>query len=552
MELYEDEAYYWLYSRFLDFGYFDHPPMIALFIKAGYVLFQNTLGLRLITILAGTCAFFLLWKIVKEYTTNISVFILLSSSILLFHLYSFITTPDSPLFFFSVLFFYCYQRYLKQYEFKWAFCLAIVIAGLLYSKYHGVLILLFTLLSNPKLLKRSSFRLIVILAFLLYVPHIWWQIQEDFPTIAYQLSDRSPRQYNVSFTAEYVWSQLIVVAPLVGWYFFISAIKVKAEDLFLRSLKFTFYGIFIFFFVSTLKGRVEAHWTLTGLIPLFILTCIFFSRSKVIPKWVTQLAIANVVLIVLARLLFIIPFPFTQKIKFLNKFNGSEEWTKHIKEKAGRNYVVFNQGFQEPSKYNFYNSDTKGFAYSSRYYRKNQFNIWPIEDSLRGKKVYFVSTYPHINITSQIMFILLGDKEKQDSFFMEGRMHYGRWMDNVRLYQKVNIQSSKMSYNWKPSEIGNLELTIHNPYQDTINFSNANQQWKSYFEYAYIVNGNITEVHSLGNILDQVIIPGNKQKSINVNIKSPSQTGVYKLIFSLRTEPFPGTRNSRMIDVQVR
>ena len=24
-----DEAYYWMYSKFLAWGYFDHPPMIA-------------------------------------------------------------------------------------------------------------------------------------------------------------------------------------------------------------------------------------------------------------------------------------------------------------------------------------------------------------------------------------------------------------------------------------------------------------------------------------------------------------------------------------------
>lgn len=551
MEVYEDEAYYWLYSRFLDVGYFDHPPMIALFIKAGYALFQNTLGLRLITILAAACSVFLLWKIVKEYATNLSLFILVFSSFLLFHLYSFISTPDAPLFFFSVLFFYCYQRYLKQDNFKWAFCLAIVIAGLLYSKYHGVLILLFTLLSNQKLLKRTTFWVIVIAAFFLYVPHIWWQIQHDFPTVAYQLSDRSASAYKVSVTTEYLCLQLVIAAPLIGWYFFICAAKAKAEDQFIRSLKFTFYGVFIFFLVSTLKGKVEAHWTLIGLIPLFILTYICLCRSPV-PKWVTRLAIVNVSLIILVRLFFIIPSPFTQKIRAVKKINGSDEWTKQIRTKAGAHYVLFNQGFQQPSKYNFYTRDTKGFAYNSMYYRKNQYNLWPVEDSLRGKKIYFVSTYPHVNIGSQIMFIILGQKEKQDSFFMEERMHYGRWIDNVRLYQKVNIKTDRMSYKWKPAEVKNLELTIDNPYQQTINFSNANQEWKCFFEYAYLRKGEITGVHSLGNILEPVIIPANKKKSIRVNIKAPLQTGKYKLLFSLRTEPFPGTRNSRMIDVTVR
>ena len=42
-ELLHDEAYYWVYSHYPDWGYFDHPPMIALLIKAGYAIFPNEL-----------------------------------------------------------------------------------------------------------------------------------------------------------------------------------------------------------------------------------------------------------------------------------------------------------------------------------------------------------------------------------------------------------------------------------------------------------------------------------------------------------------------------
>lgn len=37
-ELFDDEAYYWVYAQFLDWGYFDHPPMIALLVKMGITL----------------------------------------------------------------------------------------------------------------------------------------------------------------------------------------------------------------------------------------------------------------------------------------------------------------------------------------------------------------------------------------------------------------------------------------------------------------------------------------------------------------------------------
>ena len=29
LQLHPDEAYYWLWSRYLDWSYFDHPPMVA-------------------------------------------------------------------------------------------------------------------------------------------------------------------------------------------------------------------------------------------------------------------------------------------------------------------------------------------------------------------------------------------------------------------------------------------------------------------------------------------------------------------------------------------
>ena len=46
-ELQDDEAYYWVFSRYLDWGYFDHPPMIALLIRLGTSLFGGELGVRL-------------------------------------------------------------------------------------------------------------------------------------------------------------------------------------------------------------------------------------------------------------------------------------------------------------------------------------------------------------------------------------------------------------------------------------------------------------------------------------------------------------------------
>ena len=41
-DLSEDEAYYWLWSTHLAAGYYDHPPMIAYWIRAGTAVFGQT------------------------------------------------------------------------------------------------------------------------------------------------------------------------------------------------------------------------------------------------------------------------------------------------------------------------------------------------------------------------------------------------------------------------------------------------------------------------------------------------------------------------------
>src|SRR3954470_4190550 len=47
-----DEAYYWMWSKHLAGGYYDHPPMVALVIRLGTLIAGDTeLGVRLVSIL---------------------------------------------------------------------------------------------------------------------------------------------------------------------------------------------------------------------------------------------------------------------------------------------------------------------------------------------------------------------------------------------------------------------------------------------------------------------------------------------------------------------
>jgi 4-amino-4-deoxy-L-arabinose transferase-like glycosyltransferase len=389
--LHPDEAYYWVYSKFLAWGYFDHPPMVALFIKAGYSLFQNTLGVRLFTVISNLGAIILLYQIVKKYSPNIQLFIIMISSVLLFHVYAFITTPDVPLFFFSVLFLYVYQIYLKEDKLYWAIFLGLVCGALMLSKYHGILLILLVLISNLNLFKRKSFYLVIFLGVLVCLPHLYWQYENNFPSFYYHIIDRSATPYHFNYTSQYFLDQLLMMGPLVGWLLFYYGFKQKAnQDEFLKSLKFVLYGVFIFFFFSTFKGRVQAQWPLIEFIALFILAYIYASKNihhfyKF--KWLFGI---NIFLIILARFIIMGFIPAANKIKFVANFQGYDVWAKQLKNNAKGKNVIFVDGFQQASYYNFYTNSLNAVAYNSINYRQTQYDLWPLENRIQGKDIYLI------------------------------------------------------------------------------------------------------------------------------------------------------------------
>ena len=58
-----DEAYYWLWSRHLAAGYFDHPPAIAFLIRAGTLIFGDTsFGVRAGAIALSFATSWFVWR----------------------------------------------------------------------------------------------------------------------------------------------------------------------------------------------------------------------------------------------------------------------------------------------------------------------------------------------------------------------------------------------------------------------------------------------------------------------------------------------------------
>ena len=115
-ELLPDEAYYWVYSQYMNWGFFDHPPLVAVWVTISDFLFTEELGVRFFSAISFSLMMYLVWVTIDHPSKNKYswLFLLLFLSTALLNVYGFITTPDTPLLFFFSLFLWAYKLYLTK------------------------------------------------------------------------------------------------------------------------------------------------------------------------------------------------------------------------------------------------------------------------------------------------------------------------------------------------------------------------------------------------------------------------------------------------------
>jgi hypothetical protein len=143
LELYFDEVYYWYWSKNLQLSYFDRPPAVAWFIRAGTVLFGDTeLGVRFfgqLSMMAATC---LLFDAARRAFSLRSALIGVGSTqaTLLLGAGSIIMTPDIPLLLFSTIILWSLVRFTLAHAGFWWLIVGLAGGAALLSKYTAGLL----------------------------------------------------------------------------------------------------------------------------------------------------------------------------------------------------------------------------------------------------------------------------------------------------------------------------------------------------------------------------------------------------------------------------
>jgi hypothetical protein len=404
-ELSHDEAYYWLYSKHMAWGFFDHPPMVGLIIKIFSWMPQTELAVRIGFILLQLASCIMINKLIAPERRWIGLLLFFAFPLASFS--GLFSLPDLPLLFFTVLYCYILKRYLTQKDGPSIISLGLVIPLLLYSKYHGILIIFFTLLAIPKLVKQKEFYLIMILAIISFLPHLFWQHAHNYATLKYHFFERPKVNFSLMRLLEYSMTQVFLaglfVGPIVWW----SVLKQKTKTDFDRALKFIAVGTFLFFLTSTCSKKFEANWTIFITPALIVLSI----QSDIwMKKWAKVLLVTSVVIVFLPRLLLVMD-PDLLRIKRLKEFHGWKKWAQATQAKC-KSPIMANS-YQMASKLSFYlKLPVHSLNYRSR---KNQFDYWPWD-----KTYYQTDTVCYVTDKKQFLGEVISNPEGKELRLIDG------------------------------------------------------------------------------------------------------------------------------------
>lgn len=195
MPLLDDEAYYWVWSRHLDWSYLDHPPIIAYLIFLTTRFGDSVLWVRLGSLVLGvatTYAMFLLGRDLFNSQVGLRSAVLFQVIPILAGA-GLIASPDAPLFLGWTLALRFVWQAIQGKPTRWISVGLALGLGMLSKLLLGYLVLgmvIFLLLYRPRaLLKRGPY-VAAAIAVLLFVPVLYWNVLHDWAMVRFILYER--------------------------------------------------------------------------------------------------------------------------------------------------------------------------------------------------------------------------------------------------------------------------------------------------------------------------------------------------------------------------
>jgi len=293
------EAYYWEWSQDLAWGYFDHPPMIAYIIKfftllGGNSVFFVRLGALTLSLLT-TVVLYLLAQEMFGKATALAVCGLFQI-LPFFAAVSVLSVPDAPLAFFWILTVYFVHRSTIRGQRCFWYAAGLSLGLDLLSKYHAFLLMpciLVYLLCSPDLrtwLLRKEPYLALLIAFLIFFPNLYWNLDHRASTFRFLLVERHGAiEFTPKLILIFCGGFLLFLSPLLAVLTLrllprmIRTATSGRDNRFLLLLS-TSLPVIGFFGMLSPMIHIGAHWTAVGYTTLCLAVIAVLDQGSAPPR----------------------------------------------------------------------------------------------------------------------------------------------------------------------------------------------------------------------------------------------------------------------------
>ena len=220
-----DEAYYWMWSKHLAGGYYDHPPMVAIVIRLGTMIAGDTeLGVRLVSILLALPMSWAVYRTAAILFGGLRVAAtatILLNVTLMAAVGTLIVTPDAPLLVASSFVLFFLAKVLETGRGAWWLAVGAAVGAALLSKYTALFFgpaILIWLVSVPKLrrwLISPWPYLGGLVALAIFAPVILWNADHQWVSFIKQIGRARIEDFRPAFIAELIPTQIAFATPLV-------------------------------------------------------------------------------------------------------------------------------------------------------------------------------------------------------------------------------------------------------------------------------------------------------------------------------------------------
>lgn len=278
-----DESYYWVWTRHLDFGYYDHPPMVAWLFALGKFLepFGHAVRWPAVILAHGSIALWG-WMLKDAFPERAHlVWLGLFLACPLTGIGGIVVTPDLPLLFFWSLSLFFLFRIAERPRARFFFGLGFALGLGFCSKYHIVLLPLSLLpLLASREIRRTFLHPGLVLTFMtgliFCAPVLGWNSTHDWLSFRFQLDHGlGSRPFDWRWPLEYLGGEALLLFPTVIFAF----IRAGVEGPRRKVLWAAAVGPLVFFLLTSFKAPVELNWPFIAFPAAFALAATTIGRK---------------------------------------------------------------------------------------------------------------------------------------------------------------------------------------------------------------------------------------------------------------------------------